>query len=42
VKSKGGTTEAAVKVLEASDVHGAIVKAIVAARDRGAEIGRGS
>lgn len=35
VTSKGGTTEAAIKVLEDSGVQGTIVRAVVAARDRG-------
>ena len=38
VMSKGGTTEAAVAVLGRADVHGSIIRAIVAARDRGAAL----
>lgn len=39
VTSKGGTTAAALGVLEEGDVPQAIVRAIVAARDRGRELG---
>lgn len=42
VTSKGGTTEAALEVMEGAGVGDAIVRAIVAARDRGEELGRGS
>lgn len=38
VTSKGGTTEAGVRVLDQEGVMSAIVRAIVAARDRGAEL----
>ncbi|MBM4108966.1 MAG: pyrroline-5-carboxylate reductase [Phycisphaerae bacterium] len=38
VTSKGGTTAAAVEVLDSGDAMNAIVRAIVAARDRGAEL----
>lgn len=38
VTSKGGTTEAAVGVLEQRGVAGAIVEAIIAGRDRGREL----
>lgn len=38
VTSKGGTTEAALGVLEREGVQGALVRALVAARDRGAEL----
>lgn len=40
VKSKGGTTEAAVGVLDERAVGAAVVEAIEAARDRGKELGR--
>jgi pyrroline-5-carboxylate reductase len=40
VTSKGGTTAAALTVLEAAGVNPAIRRAITAARDRGAELGR--
>lgn len=40
VTSKGGTTAAAVEKLETDDFFGAIERAIVAARDRGAELGK--
>lgn len=40
VTSKGGTTEAAIRVMEEAGVMGAVVRAIVAARDRGAELGK--
>jgi pyrroline-5-carboxylate reductase len=40
VKSKGGTTEAALGVLEERGVAEAVVSAIEAARDRGRELGR--
>jgi pyrroline-5-carboxylate reductase len=39
VQSKGGTTEAAMNVLSRSGVRGAVVEAIIAARDRGRELG---
>lgn len=39
VTSKGGTTEAAVSVLEREGVMGAVVDAILAARDRGRALG---
>lgn len=38
VTSKGGTTEAALGVLEREGVREAIVRALIAARDRGAEL----
>jgi pyrroline-5-carboxylate reductase len=41
VTSKGGTTEAALRVFEARGVKEAIVDALVAARDRGVELGAG-
>lgn len=41
VTSKGGTTAAALGVLEKRGVAGAVRVAIVAARDRGRELGRG-
>lgn len=41
VTSKGGTTEAASRVLDDSGAMDALVRAIVAARDRGAELARG-
>lgn len=40
VTSKGGTTEAAVRVLTDDDVSGSVVNAIRAARDRGRELGQ--
>ncbi len=40
VTSKGGTTEAALKVFAAEDLAGRIGKALRAASDRGAELGR--
>jgi pyrroline-5-carboxylate reductase len=40
VTSKGGTTEAALKVFAADDLAGRIGKALRAASDRGAELGR--
>ncbi|MCC7387618.1 MAG: pyrroline-5-carboxylate reductase [Phycisphaerales bacterium] len=40
VTSKGGTTAAALQVLDEGGVVGSIVGAIVAARDRGRELGR--
>ena len=42
VTSPGGTTQAALRSLEASEVAEAVVKAVVAARDRGVELGRQS
>jgi pyrroline-5-carboxylate reductase len=39
VQSRGGTTEAAMKVLERAGVSRAVVDAITAARDRGRELG---
>lgn len=41
VTSKGGTTAAATTLLDDSGVHDAIVRAIHAARHRGAELGKG-
>lgn len=41
VTSKGGTTEAALGVLSAQRVGQSIVKAVLAARDRGRELGNG-
>lgn len=38
VTSKGGTTEAAIKVLEASGQMDALIRALTAARDRGREL----
>jgi pyrroline-5-carboxylate reductase len=40
VTSKGGTTHAAISALEAQDVKAAFVRALHAARDRAAELGR--
>jgi pyrroline-5-carboxylate reductase len=40
VTSKGGTTHAAISSLDASGVRAAIVRALVAARDRATELGR--
>jgi pyrroline-5-carboxylate reductase len=40
VTSKGGTTEAAVRVLEERGVMDAVRAAIAAGRDRGVELGR--
>ncbi len=40
VTSKGGTTEAALKVFAAEDIAGGIGRALKAASDRGAELGR--
>ena len=40
VTSKGGTTEAALKVFAAEDIAGRIGKALKAASDRGAELGQ--
>ena len=40
VTSKGGTTHAAITSLDASGVRPAFVKALHAARDRAAELGR--
>ncbi len=40
VTSKGGTTEAALKVFAAEDIAGRIGKALRAASDRGAELGK--
>jgi pyrroline-5-carboxylate reductase len=42
VTSKGGTTAAAIAVLEAAEVKAAVVRAIQAARDRGRELARGA
>lgn len=39
VTSKGGTTEAACRVLDDARVMGAVVRALTAARDRGRELG---
>ncbi|MDP3614776.1 MAG: pyrroline-5-carboxylate reductase dimerization domain-containing protein, partial [Rubrivivax sp.] len=41
VTSKGGTTFAAITSLDNSGVKAAFVKALHAARDRAAELGRG-
>lgn len=41
VTSKGGTTHAAIAALDAAGVKAAFVKALHAARDRAAELGRG-
>lgn len=41
VTSKGGTTAAATRVLDDAGVMDAFVRAIIAARDRGAELARG-
>lgn len=41
VTSKGGTTEAAVRVMDEAGVMGAVVRAIAAARDRGRELAGG-
>lgn len=41
VTSPGGTTAAALKVFAARDFEGIVADALVAARDRGAELGRG-
>ncbi|MFG0256377.1 MAG: pyrroline-5-carboxylate reductase [Phycisphaerales bacterium JB043] len=41
VTSPGGTTQAAIESLERDDVHDAIVRALVSARDRGVELGSG-
>lgn len=41
VTSKGGTTEAAVTLLEKTGVRGSTAAAIVASRDRGRELGKG-
>lgn len=40
VTSKGGTTEAATRVLEGAGVRDALMRALAAARDRGRELGR--
>ncbi len=40
VTSPGGTTHAGVTTLEARDVRGAVRACVIAARDRGAELGR--
>lgn len=40
VTSKGGTTAAATATMDQSDLHGIMVRAITAARDRGRELGR--
>jgi pyrroline-5-carboxylate reductase len=40
VTSKGGTTAAATAVLDAADVHATFARALKAATDRGAELGR--
>ena len=39
VTSKGGTTEAATRVLDESNVMGVFVQALTAARNRGRELG---
>ena len=41
VTSKGGTTAAALAMFQDRDVHSAIADAVIAARDRGAELGNG-
>lgn len=41
VTSKGGTTEAALRVLEEKGVSEAIIQAVLAARDRGSELSQG-
>lgn len=41
VTSRGGTTQAATEVMDASQVHDVLVKAITAARDRGRELSGG-
>lgn len=41
VTSKGGTTEAALKIFEASNLPGIVAKAVQAALDRGKELGKG-
>jgi len=41
VTSKGGTTAAAVETMEQGDFFGVVERAIVAARDRGVELGEG-
>ena len=41
VTSKGGTTAAAAAVLDAADVRASFVRAVKAARDRSAELGKG-
>jgi len=40
VTSKGGTTEAALKVFEAGDLRGLVARAVTAARDRGADLAK--
>ena len=40
--SPGGTTAAALRVLEQQGVRAAIIDAVVAARDRSVEMGAGS
>ena len=40
VTSKGGTTHAAITSMEASGVKPAVVRALIAARDRARELGR--
>jgi pyrroline-5-carboxylate reductase len=40
VTSKGGTTAAATGAMDQADLHGIMVRAITAARDRGRELGR--
>lgn len=40
VTSKGGTTEAAIRVFDEAGLMDAVVRAIIAARDRGAELNR--
>jgi len=42
VTSPGGTTAAALRVLEQQGVRAAIIDAVVAARDRSVEMGAGS
>jgi pyrroline-5-carboxylate reductase len=40
VTSPGGTTAAAIRVLEDGDLRGLVLKALTAARDRGVELGQ--
>jgi pyrroline-5-carboxylate reductase len=42
VTSPGGTTAAALAVLEQAGIRNIVERAITAARDRGVELGRGS
>jgi pyrroline-5-carboxylate reductase len=41
ITSKGGTTSAAVDVLDGADLKGVVIRAITTARDRGRELGLG-